>query len=182
MRNIPRAFFIWQAIIAVAVAAGLWLSLRGWQWDWVESAIRTEHPSLHPVQPQTLALWIGGPERERPLVFDVRTRAEFDYSHIPTAQWIAADSAPADLLPADKNAPIVLYCGTGQRAAPVAESLAAAGYTRVWVLGGGIFRWANEDRLLTSAHGPTTTVHPQNRSVAHLLKPECRAENLASVP
>jgi rhodanese-related sulfurtransferase len=182
MKNIPRAFFTWQAIIAVAVGAALWLSFRGWQWDWVQSAIRRAHPALRQVPPVDLARWLAAPVGKRPVLFDVRTRAEFDYSHIPAARLVEPDSVPADLsLPPDKDTPIVLYCSTGQRSAPLAERIAAAGYARVWLLDGGIFRWANEDRILTGAHGPATTVHPQNDSVAHLLKRTRRAEDVAFV-
>jgi rhodanese-related sulfurtransferase len=183
MKNIPRAFFVWQGIIAVAIVVGLLLSFRGWQWDWVRSAIRRAHPQLQQVTPTDLARWLTGPVDERPLVFDVRTRPEFDLSHIPGAQWIAPGSVPADLkLPAAKDAPIVLYCSTGQRAAPLAERIASSGYTRIWLLDGGLFRWANEDRILTGAHGPATTVHPENGSVAHLVKSERRATDAVPVP
>lgn len=180
MKNIPRAFFVWQAVIAVAVVAGVALSYRGWQWDAVRSEIRRAHPHLDQVPPVDLARWLADPIHPRPLVFDVRTRAEFDLSHIPYAQWIAPNSVPADLtLPEDKDAAIVLYCSTGRRSAELAERLRAAGYTRIWLLDGGLFRWANEDRVMTGAHGPATTVHPQTRAVLRLLRRDRRATDVA---
>ena len=180
MKTIPRAFFVWQAIIAVTVAAGLALSYRGWRWDWVRSQIRRAHPQLRRVEPVDLARWLADPIHPRPLLFDVRTRLEFDLSHIPYAQWIAPDSVPADLpLPEDKDAAVVFYCSTGQRSADLAQRVESAGYTRIWLLDGGLFRWANEDRILTGAHGPASTVHPQSRAVLGLLKRDRRATDVA---
>lgn len=183
MKTVPGAFFVWQGIIAAAIAAGLALSYRGWQWDSVRSGIRRAHPQLQQVDPVDLARWLGGPVPARPLLFDVRTRAEFDVGHIPEARWIPPGAVPADLtLPEDKAAAIVVYCSTGRRSAELAERIQAAGYTRIWILDGGLFRWANEDRILTGAHGPATTVHPENPGMAGLLKRERRAEDVTPVP
>jgi rhodanese-related sulfurtransferase len=44
-------------------------------------------------------------------------------------------------LPADKNAPIVLYCRTGAMSITSATQLAGQGYTRVYNLAGGFRAW-----------------------------------------
>jgi len=45
-------------------------------------------------------------------------------------------------LPADKNAPVVLYCRTGPMSIRAATTLAGLGYTRIYSLNGGFAAWA----------------------------------------
>lgn len=182
MKTVPRAFFVWQGVIAIAVAAGLALSYTGWQWDTVKSEIHREHPDLIQLATRELAGWLANPREPAPLLLDVRTQAEFDVSHLPAAHRVSPDAQPSSVeLPLARDVPIISYCSVGLRSAEFAERLRAAGYTRVYLLDGSIFKWANEDRALASAHGAATTVHPQNKTWEHLLKKERRAD-VAPVP
>jgi len=45
------------------------------------------------------------------------------------------------LLPADKDAKIVLYCRSGRMSAIAAQALAEQGYTNVWDIPGGMVDW-----------------------------------------
>jgi rhodanese-related sulfurtransferase len=45
------------------------------------------------------------------------------------------------LLPADKDAKIVLYCRSGRMSAIAAKDLAGLGYTNVWDVPGGFNEW-----------------------------------------
>lgn len=76
------------------------------------------------------------------LLLDVRTKEEYDGKHLDGATNISIqelDGRMADvdkLVGGDKTKPIVVYCGSGRRAATAKEKLVAAGYTQVTNLGG----------------------------------------------
>lgn len=77
-------------------------------------------------------------------VIDVRTSDEWTDGHLPTAHLIPVDEiagrvAEVEQLAGGKDRPIVVYCGTGPRAATAKKRLEAAGFTRV-VNGGGYRR------------------------------------------
>ena len=61
-----------------------------------------------------------------------------------TDAFIAYDKIPENLgrLPKDKNAEIVVYCLTGRMSALAERELRGLGYTRVFVLSGGMNDWA----------------------------------------
>lgn len=77
------------------------------------------------------------------VVIDVRTQQEFAGDHVDRAENIPVQELGQrlpdvdKLVGGDKAKPIVLYCGTGKRAAAAKQALEAAGYTNV-VNGGGI--------------------------------------------
>ena len=80
------------------------------------------------------------------LLIDVRTPEEFRSGAIPKAINIAYDRLPEQPPAADRAAPIVVYCRSGNRSAIAAKTLAQMGYTNVSDFG-GINRW--EGSLVT---------------------------------
>ncbi len=82
------------------------------------------------------------------IVIDVRRDEEIEakgyidapnYIHIPLEEFVKMQ----DKWPADKNAPVVTYCGSGHRSTMAMSILWAYGYTNVRSLAGGYAAWAS---------------------------------------
>ena len=114
----------------------------------------------------------------KPVLLDVRTKAEFEVSHLEGAIRAEPGSdAAAITIPKDQT--IVTYCSVGYRSGAFAKKLSEAGYRNVTNLEGSIFRWANENRPLVHEGRPTDKVHPYNRLWGLLLDESHRAANPA---
>jgi rhodanese-related sulfurtransferase len=83
-----------------------------------------------------------------PLILDVRTEQEFLDGHIPGARLIPHDKLGnyMDSLSDHKDAPVLVYCGTGKRAGKAAQQLEEAGFEQVLTLEGNFPGWNNGDR------------------------------------
>ena len=88
--------------------------------------------------------------REEPddglILIDVREDHEWEKGHIPGAMHIGRGILERDIEGtfADKNTPLVLYCGGGYRSALAADNLQQMGYTNVLSLAGGFRGWVRE--------------------------------------
>ena len=77
------------------------------------------------------------------IVLDVRTPAEFASGHLPQAQNIdieAADFATR-IAALDKKATYAVYCHSGNRSGVAMGQMAAANFSNVYDLAGGIGAW-----------------------------------------
>ena len=77
------------------------------------------------------------------VVLDVRTPAEFATGHLPRARNIdfeASDFATR-IAALDKNTTYAIYCRSGNRSGAAMEQMAAANFTHVYDLAGGIGAW-----------------------------------------
>lgn len=94
-----------------------------------------------PLAPQALA----GMQRAHaaPRVVDVRTAEEYRDGHVPGALNVPYDQigARAGVLDVARDAPIVVYCRTGKRAAIAQRTLEGLGYTHVRLLDGSFQAW-----------------------------------------
>lgn len=152
------------------------LFAQGIGWRLVNAKIRSEFPDVPRLQTSQLADTLNNPREQKPLLLDVRTKAEFDVSHLAGATRVEPGSDVSKLsLPKDR--PIVTYCSVGYRSAAMAKKLRDAGYTDVTNLEGSIFRWANENRPLVHEGHPTDKVHPYNAAWGMLVDTGHRAEN-----
>lgn len=145
------------------------------QW---KATVRAKFPSVPQLSTTQLATWLVETNRAQPVLLDVRTRKEFELSHLPGARWTDPDAKPKAIEQAlaGHPGPVVVYCSVGWRSSALAQRLLEAGRTNVSNLEGSIFAWANENRPLESAGKPTDKVHPYNRTFGRLLIPERRGE------
>ncbi|WP_298766297.1 rhodanese-like domain-containing protein [uncultured Polaribacter sp.] len=104
---------------------------------------------------QTLAL----PKTEA-ILLDAREPKEYEVSHLKDAIYVGYNKfklkETVAKLPKDKNAKIVVYCSLGVRSETVAHKLIEAGYTNVYNLYGGIFKWKNNNFKVVDTLGNTT--------------------------
>ena len=77
-------------------------------------------------------------------VIDVREPYEWEIARLPGARLIPLGTLPHAVSSLDPQREVVLYCHHGVRSARGVELLAAAGFTCVWNLAGGIDRWSDE--------------------------------------
>lgn len=164
-----------------AVVAGVLLTTatvghgQGVGWALVNWKIRHDFPGIRRIEPKPLADWLTDKTHAQPVLLDVRTKPEYDVSHIHGARHVDPDAAATDItLP--KNQPIVTYCSVGYRSGGFAKKLQDAGYTNVQNLAGSIFQWANEGRPIERGGQRVDKVHPYNARWGKLLKPKLRAE------
>ncbi|MCW5559205.1 MAG: rhodanese-like domain-containing protein [Verrucomicrobiae bacterium] len=142
----------------------------------MKALVRARFPEVRHLTPEELAAWLADARRVPPLLLDVRTRAEFDVSHLPGARHVTPKIPVNRLLPTlPPDTPVVVYCSVGYRSAACATRLLKAGYPHVINLEGSLFQWANEGRPLESDGQPVRKVHPYSESFGKLLAPELRA-------
>lgn len=88
-------------------------------------------------------------EPEAYVIIDARSPSEFDDGHVETAINIPYDSVSgyADLLPSDKQQPIVTYCRSGGRATVLKGLLVDMGYSNISVVPGEQMDRSNKSQL-----------------------------------
>jgi rhodanese-related sulfurtransferase len=82
-------------------------------------------------------------DRGEVFILDVRTREEYNESHINGSTLIPVQELDTRFkeLPRDKK--ILVYCRTGGRSATASEILVKNGFTRIYNMQGGITGWKN---------------------------------------
>jgi rhodanese-related sulfurtransferase len=90
---------------------------------------------------------------EPPILLDVRSQEEFDAGYIEGAEHIWIDNLmdSRDMWPEDKDANIVIYCGSSYRAGIGAVMMELMGYSNVRNLVGGIKAWVASGQPLEGA-------------------------------
>lgn len=88
------------------------------------------------------------------VVLDVRTPDEFAGGHVPGAVNVDLTSPDfeADLAGLDRGATYAIYCRTGHRSADAMHRMAAAGFTSLAHLDGGIEAWVAAGRAVDTGN------------------------------
>ncbi len=97
---------------------------------------------MNHISPAELAVWLADPEREPPLLLDVREPWEYDICRIDGALLMPMASVPARQEELDPETPIVCICHHGARSMQVGAFLERAGFAHVTNLTGGVHGWA----------------------------------------
>ncbi len=122
--------FITQEWLLVSVLLGLAALLM-----WLEA--RKGGASLSPAQLTQLV------NNEQGVVLDVRDVADYKAGHIVGATNIPHAKVQTQIKTLEKHKadPIIVVCKMGQHSGMVSKTLKAAGFERVFKLGGGMSEW-----------------------------------------
>lgn len=91
-----------------------------------------------------LAAWLADPQREDPVVLDVREPWETEVAGLPGTLRIPMGTLVASLSRIDRERPIVCLCHHGARSLQVAHFLERQGFDDVLNLTGGIHAWSTQ--------------------------------------
>jgi len=178
---LKRVFFTLVVVLGIALATAAITQAQGIRWTIVNWKVRRDFPDIRRIEPKELADWLIDKNRAQPVLLDVRTRPEFEVSHLHGARRIDPN-ADASAINLPKDGPIVTYCSVGYRSGSFAKKLQDAGYTNVQNMSGSIFAWANGGHPLEGQGKRVEKVHPYNDTWGKLLKPELRASTPAAGP
>jgi rhodanese-related sulfurtransferase len=163
-------------VIPLLIGAGVaFFAGRPIAFDVIRRATDHKFPSGKWLDAAELVRWRADPSRPAPVLLDARTEDEYAVSHLGGA--VRIDPYRPSLRPLrgfSKDTVIVLYSSVGYRGARVADFLARQGYTQVYNLEGGQFRWANEGHPSFRHDSPTAEVHPYNPTWGLLLESQYR--------
>lgn len=88
--------------------------------------------------------WLGDPQRDKPLLLDVREPWEFEKCKIEGAQSMPMRSVPARYLELKRDADLVVICHHGARSFQVGLFLEQQGFSNVINLYGGMAAWSRD--------------------------------------
>ena len=125
--NHPALSLIWVALLLALVVS------------WIQTLLS----KVQFVSPTELTLKVN---REDAVVLDIRGVDDFKKGHIAGARSLPLAQLPTqlDTLEKSKDAPIIVVCFAGMSAQGAAKQLLAAGFTKVFVLTGGMQKWTGD--------------------------------------
>jgi hydroxyacylglutathione hydrolase len=119
---------------------------------WTAAGLPVESNGRLTVDQLAAAVDRGG--AEAPLVIDVRQASEYEAGHLDGAWHIGAGELAGRLDELPRDRPIATICAAGYRASVAASLLAAAGFTNVSAVAGGVDAWAAQGLPLERGSQP----------------------------
>jgi rhodanese-related sulfurtransferase len=165
------------AVLVIFLLAGTSVSSRMFaapqqplSWADVFALIKRDWPEVPQMTTQELAQRMADGGDAVPLLIDVRTRREYEVSHLPGAVWAESSGQIERVLDGvSEHQVIVLYCSAGVRSSRAAAKLIESGHLNVFNLEGSIFQWANERRPVLKDGKVAEVVHPYDERWGVLL-------------
>ena len=75
-------------------------------------------------------------------ILDVRTKEEYEQQHFPGAEHIGVEEVTSNGIPYAKETPVLITCNHGLKKSDAsAQYLAAHGYSKIYILDGGLQAW-----------------------------------------
>ena len=178
-----RYFFRLKSFYVIFVGCTLFLSMnaipcfakdkRSVSWRSIQKKIERKYPHVSHISTTDLYAWLQSPHKIKPILLDVRTKSEYDVSHLFGAQLILSEKMGFEKIKnLEKDIPLILYCSVGERSSKLAAKLKAKGFKNIYNLQGSIFKWANEGKPVYSQGQKVNKVHPYNSYWGQLLTQE----------
>ena len=165
-----------RGLSALLIAPVTLLAMASLDWFLVKQALRIEFRDVQWITTAELSDWLANSHRSQPILLDVRTRAEWEVSHLPSASaGLIRRPIRRGARGNFKETPIVTYCSVGYRSAKAARRLRADGYNHCKTSKAQFSRWANGGRPLLHGDQVVRQVHPYSTYWAGLLQPAVRA-------
>lgn len=110
--------------------------------------------------------------RNQLALLDGRSKAEFEVSHLQTAQRVGFKDFSNELVwSINRNAILVVYAASGQESEELGKRLKDMGFKNVYNLYGSIMEWVNQGYPVVDKNNePTTKVHVGMKKRAKFLK------------
>ena len=95
-------------------------------------------PLTNDVEQVSAAQWMTWRNEHNAVVLDVREPMEWAFGILPGAEKMALSTMASDWQRLDPQTPILVVCRTGSRSTGVSRALAAAGFSKVGNMAGGM--------------------------------------------
>jgi rhodanese-related sulfurtransferase len=97
---------------------------------------------MREIDPSQLRAWLDDPNRDKPLLLDVREPWEYEKARIEGSRLVPMRELPARVAEIGEDKEVVAICHHGGRSMQVAIFLERQGFRRVHNLMGGIDAWS----------------------------------------